>query len=338
MLGALVPRVGVLLRRTSIGSVTWFGNKPVGLVVPTLLLALMLFNAGLGVRTEDIASMLKRPKLLLVGLAANAVLPIVFIGIAAFLLRSWADADETQNLLVGLALIGAMPVAGGSTVCAQNADGDVPLFVGLVLGTTLLSPFTIPLALRAVALMTHGDYSDDFGEMAREGSGTFAVVSVVIPCALGVLVRQVVGSARLAHALPWIKLANLANILLLSYSNASGALTEVIAHPDADLLVIVFCVTGAMCAASFAVGDSIARRLRAEAPQVTTMTFGVGMFNSSASSVLAATSLSDHPLVLLPILAYSLLQKIVAGAVDGVLGRRRERQAGTSIGSLATAL
>ena len=68
----------------------------------------------------------------------------------------WHNPDEVQNILVGLALVASMPIAGSSTAWAQNADGDLALSLGLVLGSTLLSPLTTPLALHAVGLMATG--------------------------------------------------------------------------------------------------------------------------------------------------------------------------------------
>jgi BASS family bile acid:Na+ symporter len=45
------------------------------------------------------------------------------------------------------------------------------------------------------------------------------------------------------------------------------------------------------------------------------------MNNSSAGAVVAATRMAAHPIVLTPILAYSLLQKVLAGTIGVLLGR-----------------
>jgi hypothetical protein len=58
-------------------------------------------------------------------------------------MKLWHNQEEAQQLLVGLALVPAMPIAGASTAWAQNANGSVILSLGLVLLTTLLSPLTI---------------------------------------------------------------------------------------------------------------------------------------------------------------------------------------------------
>ena len=161
-------------------------------------------------------------------------------------------------------------------------------------------------------------------EIAADGIITFSLVSVVLPCALGILLRHLAGTARVLALMPSIKVVNLVVLLTLSYTNASGALVQVVARPDYDLLAAVFAITGAMCLLAFTVGAGIAARLRCRPAETTSLVFGVGMNNSSASAVLAGTQMADHPLVLLPILAYSMTQKVLAGLVDARLRRQRD--------------
>src|SRR5262249_52279959 len=152
-----------------------------GLLVtpPMLLLAFLLVAAGLGTKLDQLKHLARRPGVLLTALGANAVYPLLFTASLAFVLQPWPNADEAQNILVGLALIGAMPIAGASTAWAQNADGNLALSLGLVLGSTLLSPLVTPVGLHAIGLVTHGDYSEDLHELAREGSSTFVLWMVL---------------------------------------------------------------------------------------------------------------------------------------------------------------
>jgi BASS family bile acid:Na+ symporter len=297
----------------------------VALSVTNLLLASMLFTAGLGVSLRDVRGIAQHPRLLAAGILANAIMPVVFLLLLSFLARAWPETEEAQSMLAGLALIGAMPVAGGASLWTQNADGNVPLTVGLVLGSTFLSPLSIPLALHAVSRLTVGDYSEDLAAIARDGTLTFSLLSVVIPCFLGIAVRHLAGEARVRALMPRVKVANLLVLLVLSYSNASGAMRAILTDPDYDMLALMFLFTALMCMSSFYVGFRIARGLRARDADVTSLTFGVGMNNSSASSVLASSQMADHPLVLIPILAYGMLQKVLAGSVDAALRRRREQ-------------
>src|SRR5579875_4230497 len=145
-----------------------------------LLLALLLLNAGLGVQTAQLRHLLRRPWSLFAGLTANSFLPIAYIFVVAQTMRLWHNPEEVQHILVGLAIVAAMPIAGSSTAWTQNANGDMSLSLGLVLGSTLLSPLTTPLALHSVGLMTTGDYSEDLHELANSGTtGGFLTVCVI---------------------------------------------------------------------------------------------------------------------------------------------------------------
>ncbi|MDB4988643.1 MAG: Na+-dependent transporter [Myxococcaceae bacterium] len=327
LLAGFMPGTGLAIKKLQLGSIGLFGEAPVALSFTNLLLASMLLTAGLGVSLRDARGIFARPRLLAAGVLANAVMPVVFLALLSVAAGAWPETDEAQSTLAGLALIGAMPVAGGASIWTQNADGNVPLTVGLVLGSTLLSPLSIPLALYAVSHVTTGDYAEDLAEIAGDGTITFSLLSVVIPCFLGIGIRHYAGDARIAAAMPWIKVVNLVVLLTLSYTNASGAMHAIVAEPDYDMLGLVFAVTAAMCMTSFYVGYRLARALGALPPDVISLTFGVGMNNSSASSVLASARMADHPLVLVPILAYGMLQKVLAGTVDSALRRRNARAA-----------
>ena len=73
---------------------------------------------------------LRSPSLLGAGLTANLLIPIAFILGVTRLMAGWHNADEVQNILVGLALVASMPIAGSSTAWAQNADGELTLSLG----------------------------------------------------------------------------------------------------------------------------------------------------------------------------------------------------------------
>lgn len=322
VLAGVVPGPGLLLKTWQVGALGLFGERPVPLSLTNLLLASMLFTAGLGVSLLDAKNIFQRPSLLIAGVLANAVLPVIYVSVLSLLGTAWPETDEVQSTLAGLALIGAMPIAGGASIWTQNADGNVPLTVGLVLSSTLLSPLSIPFALHVVSNVTTGDYSEDLAELAGDGTITFSLLSVVIPCFLGIFVRQLIGEGRVRAASATVKAVNLVVLLTLSYANAAGAMHSVIAQPDYDMLALILFVTAAMCLSSFYLGYRIARLMRASTADTISMTFGIGMNNSSASSVLASASMADHPIVLLPILAYGMLQKVLAGSVDRILRRR----------------
>jgi hypothetical protein len=163
--------------------------------------------------------------------------------------------------------------------------------------------------------MAEGDYAEDLHELASHGSGVFLMACVVVPSLVGIAARLLVGEGRLAAVRPYLKLANSANLLVLSYSNASAALPQAIASPDWDFLGAILAITSALCVLAFASGGAIAGRLGAGPSTRASLMYGLGMNNNGTGLVLASMSLADHPRVMLPIIIYNLVQQVVAGAV-----------------------
>lgn len=323
-LAALLPGLGQHLRHLTLGEVAVTGDQ-VTLSVPFILLAFLLLNAGLGAEKSEIRSTFRRPWLLLFGLLANLAVPLAFILVVAGCLYVWPEEDETQTILVGLALVAAMPIAGSSTAWAQKTDGDLALSLGLVLSSTFLSPWTTPLVLGFVSCLTIGDYSEDLRELASTGTGTFLMVGVLLPSALGIGMRHLLGDDRVKTAKPYLKVANGIALLTLIYSNASLSLPDIVARPDGDYLVLIGCAVTILCLAAFASGWCLARAMKLNEKQTTSMVFGLGMNNNGTALVLAAMSLSEHPEAMLPIIFYNLVQHLIAGAADFWMAQHRMR-------------
>ncbi len=314
------PGPGLALRGLSLGEVSLFGEHA-RLTAPTLMLGLLLINAGLGVRPGQLAALRRGAGLLSAALLANLLLPLIFILSVSVAMRPWHNPDEVQNLLVGLALVASMPVAGSSAAWSQNADGDLALSLGLVLGSTLLSPLTTPAALHSVGWLAQGDYAEDLHELAAGGANGFLAACVVLPSLAGLAVRWLIGENRASRAVPRLKLINSLNLLLLNYSNAAVSLPEAVGNFDPDFLAVTLALALALCVLGFAAGAWLGRLLGAGKSQRAALMFGLGMNNNGTGLVLASLALADHPRVMLPIIFYNLVQHLVAGAVCAWPGR-----------------
>jgi BASS family bile acid:Na+ symporter len=320
---AIMPGPGLAARGLALGTVAPFG-EPVRLSLPLLMLSALLFNAGLGLPLSRLRGLARRPEPLLAGLAANVAVPVGYILGVDLFLRSWHNPDEVQNILVGLALVAAMPIAGSSTAWSQNAEGDLALSLGLVLGSTLLSPLTTPLALHAVGLMARGEYARELHALASGGAHAFLAVAVVLPSLLGIALRALLGGPRVDAARPGLKLANCLILLFLNYANASVSLPSAVRRPDPDFLAATLGLVLGLCLLAFGTGWSVARVLGEGRDRRASLTFGLGMNNNGTGLVLASMALADHPRVMVPIILYNLVQHLVAGAADRLLrdGRR----------------
>ncbi|AKU97765.1 Bile acid sodium symporter [Labilithrix luteola] len=322
VLGALVPGFGIRIRGLSAGTVTFPLGATAEASMPAFMLGFLLTVAGLATDVGQLKRVARKPTLVWLGLAANTLWPIAFTTMIAFVLRLWSNDVEAQSLLVGLAMAGAMPVAGASATWSQNAEGNIALSLAVVLGSTIASPLLTPLVLHAVAGVTHGDYSEDLDELAQGTAIAFVVLAVVLPSLLGLVLRQVLGARRIGRVMPALKAANLVVLLLLNYSNASLALPGIFRLSNWNFVVLTAVVTACMCAGGFVAGWAMAKRLGAERRDRISITFALGMSNNGSGLVLASSALADHPLVLLPLVLYNLAQQCGAGIVDTVLRRR----------------
>jgi BASS family bile acid:Na+ symporter len=286
-----------------------------------VMLAFLLCNAGLGIETDRLKTLVQCPRVLLAGLAANQLVPVAFLFGVWLVLQPWHNPEEVQTILLGLALVAAMPVAGSATAWTQNANGDLALGLGLVLASTFLSPLTTRLTFDLVEPMTTGEYRRALDQLEGGGTGALLLGCVLLPSLLGMAARPAIGAHRLITARPVLKLANSLILLLLNYSNASVSLPQTVVEPDLDFLAVTLvCVVG-LCAFAFGAGWFLAWLTRAEAAQRTSLMFGLGMNNNGTGLVLASLALAGLPRVLLPIILYNLVQHLVAGAVDLLLSR-----------------
>lgn len=312
---AWLPGFGLWVREVELGSIVVLRNK-IDLSLPPLLLSLLLFNAGLGVKPKELARVAHKPQILLSGLLGNLVTPLGFIIGASFVMALWHNPEEVQHILVGLALVASMPIAGASTAWAQNADGNLALSLGLVLFTTFLSPLLTPLVLHAVGFVTTGDYSEDLHEVASDGVVSFLGIWVIMPSLCGMLAHHLIGEERIAVVKPHIKLVNYGVLLLLNYSNASLSLPKAMSEPDLDFLGLLLVIVVALCIMAFATGYLIARLFHTNRQDMAALMFGLGMNNNGTGLVLVSVALADHPEVMLPIIFYNLVQHLMASLVD----------------------
>ena len=324
ILAGLLPQAGLAIRQLSLGSVALPGLGQTNLSISLFMLAFLLFNAGLGIQTKELANLRKQPVLLGVGFLANILVPVILVFIFHGLLIKWHNPDELQNLLVGLALIAAMPIAGSSAAWAQNANGNISLSLGLVLSSTILSPLTTPWVLHFYGMLTQGDYSEDLHQLAEQGTNAFLCLTVVMPSLFGIVVHQLLGEEKTAKLKPLIKLLNFITLLALNYSNASTSLPEVFSNPDWDLLIFVFITTIVVCAMAFFAGWFISWIFKTNSADQAALMFSLGMNNNGTGLVLASSALSDHPAVLVPMILYTLVQQVLAAGVDRYIFKSKD--------------
>lgn len=322
-IAAVFPAAGLWIRNVSFGDVSLFQTNIHGSLL-LVLLATLMFNAGLGVKTSHLKSLVQKVWVLVAGLAANLLIPIVYIFCVTLVLQLWHNPEEAQHILVGLALVAAMPIAGASTAWAQNSNGNLALSLGLVLSSTILSPIITPIAFYVFGEMASEEYETILHNLAEYGSGTFLGFWVVLPSLLGLCIRFVVPERPLAAVMPYAKLINALVLLVLNYSNASVSLPQAVADPDVDFLAVTLGITAGLCIAAFGAGYWLSCLFKLDQAERVSIMYGLGMNNNGTGLVLASLALASFPRIMVPIIFYNLVQHLVAGAVHEVTGRNGE--------------
>ncbi len=315
------PTFGLWIRRTSFGEIVLF-QEPTRVSLLLVMLAMLMFNAGLGLKMEHLRTVMQRKFALFAGLAANLAIPMAYIFAVTLMMRLWYEPEEAQHILVGLALVAAMPIAGASTAWAQNSNGNLALSLGLVLFSTILSPLVTPVALQVFGEMAAEEYERVLHGLAAYGSGAFLGLWVVVPSLLGIAVRWLVPPRWTTVGMPYLKLVNSINLLLLNYSNGAVSLPQAAADRDYDFLAVTLAITTGLCLAAFATGYALSRWFKLERAERVSLMYGLGMNNNGTGLVLASLVLSSYPRIMVPIIFYNLIQHLVAGTVHTVAEKK----------------
>lgn len=318
VIAVVLPVPGLQIRNVSFGEITIYQQKT-NISLLMIMLAILMFNAGLGLNISHINKYVEKKYVLLAGLAANITIPIIYIFGVTVLMRLWSEPVEAQHILVGLALVAAMPIAGGSTAWAQNANGNLALSLGLVLFSTILSPIITPVTFNIFGEMASEEFEKVLQGLAVYGSGAFLGLWVVLPSLLGIAVRLIVVEDWVVGGMPYLKLINSIVLLMLNYSNAAVSLPQAIADQDYDFLAVTLVISAGLCLTLFAAGYGMSRLFKLDRTERVSLMFGLGMNNNGTGLVLASLALPSYPNIMVPIIFYNLVQHIAAGTVNEVM-------------------
>jgi BASS family bile acid:Na+ symporter len=314
LIAALFPAVGLRMRDLTFWNMSLF-SEHTAITLPMLLLAFLLLNAGFGMKMQSITNWSRKVRIVGVGLVGNLVIPVLYIFVLSRAPWLWQSQDDLGHVLLGLAIVASMPIAGSSTAWAQNGDGDMTVSLGLILLSTLLSPIATPLALHSVGYMASGFYAKSLHDLAQFGTGAFLAVFVFAPSLAGIVVRAASADSVMGSVKPLQRFSNTLCLIALSYTNAAVSLPQFLKQPNLRFLVPMLLAVGVLCLLAFASGWWISRLLDVTWSQRTALIFGLGMNNNGTGLVLASVLFARHPAVMLPIISYTLIQHLVAALV-----------------------
>ena len=150
--------------------------------IAPIILALIMFGLGLGLKIEDFTRVLKTPKDFVVGFISQ----LIILPIVAYLLIILLKTPP--ELAIGVMIIAAAPGGVTSNILTKFANGDVALSITLTAIISLISIITVPLIIFTSA--------DLFGitnisqNISMIGIALKMFFVVTVPVILGMIVRR----------------------------------------------------------------------------------------------------------------------------------------------------
>ncbi|MBX3431935.1 MAG: bile acid:sodium symporter [Pirellulales bacterium] len=324
VLAGLAPGPGAAIREYPIPLIAGHETH-----APMLLVALLLFCAAAVIDLGQIREVVERPSVLLGALLSGWLAPALAVALLGVLLPRLFETASTSGLLVGLALVAAMPVANSAAGWTQNAGGNVALALGLIVLSILISPLATPQMLNVMGFALSESETAQIERVVAEFSGWKFIVWVILPSLAGALVAWLAGRERIARLKPIIRLTTLVDILVLNYANGSLAARQIWQEEQWATLAAAVAIGASIAAIGVAVGLVLAKLWRLGRPSRDALLFALSMKHTGLALVLAGQVLAEHPRVILVIMMATLLQHVSAGLIDWRLERRASSAAGT---------
>ena len=265
------------------------------------LLMVVMFGMGLTMKPKDFALIIKRPKDILIGCAAQ----FIIMPALAFGLSKLFQLDPA--LTAGVVLVGTCPGGTSSNVMTYLSKGDVALSVGMTSVNTLLAPLLTP-AITWLLLQT--TVKVDVWSMF------WSIIQVIIiPIALGFVINRFFGkiTQKAVAVLPMISTIAICLIIATVVSHNAGKI-----YTSGVLVMVVVVLHNLL---GYACGFGLGKLLRLTPEKVKALSIEIGMQNSGLATSLAGTAFSDLAMATVPGALFSVWHNI-SGAILAAFYRK----------------
>ncbi len=266
-------------------------------VVLPLSLFIIMFGMGLSLSTADFARVVRYPRAVVIGLAAQIVL-LPLIGFAI------VKAFNMEPLLaVGLMILAFCPSGATANMYSYLFKGDVALSLTLTAIISVIKPFTLPLLSYYAMLVILGEGRVIELPIPRTMAQLFVIT--VLPVVLGMLLRKFKPGAARVTEKP-VKIFSMIVLFLI----IGGLVKE-----NWSSMYGYFAQSGGAALAlnivSIAAGFGISRLLRLAKDQSITIAFELGIQNGTTALLVTGTILKVPEMTIVPI-TYSLMMFLTA--------------------------
>ena len=281
--------------------------------MPVLLV--LMFLLGTDLNKEAFANVARNPMAVLAGMTGQLVfLPLIAIGVA------WA-LNLPPVYFMGLVLVACCPGGSSSNVFSMLAKGDVALSVTLTAFSSVITLFTLPLVMGAVAELV----SQQAGLEINLPVGKLLVQNLVLlfaPMLLGIMLRhfrpRVAAKVnRVLGKCAFPALMLLAGVFFLQYTN------EIIKN-----FTVLGMAAGALILMAMLCSSLLSRTGRFSAGVRRTIVIEVGMQNAAQAIAIASSPfIFNSGEMAIPAIIYALMMNVILLLYVAVIRRREKQQA-----------
>ena len=265
------------------------------------LLMIVMFGMGLTMKLSDFAVVFARPRDVIIGcLAQFIVMPLLAFGLG----KAFGLSNE---LLVGVILVGTCPGGTSSNVITYLSKGDTALSVGMTSINTLLAPFLTP-ALTYLYLRT--TVSVDVKSMFVS-----IIQVVIIPIGLGLMINKLFGkyTQKISDVLPTVSVTAICLIV-----------AAVVSHNSEKILstgLVIFAVVIMHNLLGYLCGYLIGVFFKMDLPRKKAVAIEIGMQNSGLATTLAGTAFPNLAMATVPGAIFSVWHNISGAILAGILNK-----------------
>ena len=264
-----------------------------------------MFGMGLTLDPHDFKIVFMRPKDIIIGSLAQ----FIIMPLTAFLLtRLFGLSDE---LAIGVILVGCCPGGTASNVMTYLAKGDLALSVGMTTVSTVLAPILTPL----LTLL----YAGERVHVDAWGMFLSIIEVVILPIFVGFVFQR-----------RFPKFTKKASAYLPAFSSVVIALIvgSIVSANAAKLLVggaLIVAVVMLHNICGLTMGYVVGKVLRLSHDKCSAISIEVGMQNSGLASSLATVHFAMYPMSTVPGAIFSVWHNLSGAIVAKIYAKQQER-------------
>ena len=254
----------------------------------SILLGIVMFGMGLTLRAKDFSEVFTRPLEVIIGILGQfIIMPLTAWGLCKVL-------GLSDEIAVGVILVGCCPGGTASNVMTYLGKGDVPLSVTVSSCTTVLAPIVTPALIYL--------FANQWVDVDPYGMFMSIVNIVILPIVAGVIINSFFGKfvRNVVVALPLISVFAIVAIVI--------AVVAVSQQKIAETGLIIFAVVVLHNGLGLALGYFLAKVCGMSVAKRKAISMEVGMQNSGLGVALAMAHFS--PLSAVPSAIFSVWHNI----------------------------